>query len=101
MPHISIRELTLTAEQLESQGLDLSEKYAGIVIEDDGIGFDNSYAERIFELFQRLHGKYEYPGAGMGLAISRKIVSTHGGRLYARSTEGKGSCFYLILPKPH
>lgn len=100
-PHISIREFALTAEQLESQGLDLSEKYCGIVMEDDGIGFDNQYAERIFELFQRLHGKYEYPGAGMGLAISRKIVNTHGGKLYARAEEDKGSCFYLILPKPH
>lgn len=100
-PHISIREIALTTELLEAQGLDLSEKYGGIVVEDDGIGFDNNYAERIFELFQRLHGKYEYPGAGMGLAISRKIVQMHGGRLYARAEEGKGSCFYLILPKPH
>jgi light-regulated signal transduction histidine kinase (bacteriophytochrome) len=100
-PVISIREFALTTTVLEEQGLDVAEKYCGLVVEDNGIGFDNSYAERIFELFQRLHGKYEYPGAGMGLAISRKIVNSHGGRLYARSEGDRGSCFYLILPKPH
>jgi light-regulated signal transduction histidine kinase (bacteriophytochrome) len=100
-PLISILEMPVTTALMESQALDTAQKYCLIVVEDNGIGFDNGYAERIFELFQRLHGKYEYPGAGMGLAISRKIVTTHGGRLYAEAEEGKGSRFYLILPKPH
>jgi signal transduction histidine kinase len=69
-----------------------------IFVEDNGIGFDEKYGERIFRPFQRLHGHGEYSGTGMGLAICRKIAEKHGGNISARSTPGKGSTFIIELP---
>lgn len=69
-----------------------------ITIEDNGIGFDNQYAEQIFEVFKRLHGRERYPGTGMGLAICRKIVERHQGLIRAESMAGKGSRFIIELP---
>jgi light-regulated signal transduction histidine kinase (bacteriophytochrome) len=73
--------------------------FAKIVVEDEGIGFDEKYAERIFQVFQRLHGKSEYPGSGIGLAICKKIVENHNGYIYAKSEQGHGASFTVILPK--
>ncbi len=69
-----------------------------IAVEDNGIGFDEAYAERIFRPFQRLHGRNEYEGSGMGLAICRKIVARHGGTIAARSKPGHGAVFTFTLP---
>lgn len=69
-----------------------------IVIEDDGIGFDEKYLDRIFQIFQRLHGRNEYEGTGIGLAICRKIVERHGGSITASSTPGRGARFIVTLP---
>ena len=68
-------------------------------IEDNGIGFDEKYLDRIFTPFQRLHGRLEYEGTGMGLAICRKIVERHGGSLTAKSSIGQGATFIVLLPR--
>ncbi|HTU46744.1 MAG TPA: CHASE3 domain-containing protein [Bryobacteraceae bacterium] len=69
-----------------------------IEIADNGIGFDPKYTDRIFEVFQRLHAMGTYPGNGIGLAICRRIVEHHGGRLWAESQLGMGSKFFFTLP---
>ena len=69
-----------------------------ITVEDNGIGFDEKFRDRIFEVFQRLHGRGEYEGTGMGLAICRKIVERHGGRITAASAPGQGTTFRITLP---
>lgn len=69
-----------------------------ILVEDNGIGFDEKHAERIFGVFQRLHPRDVFPGTGIGLAICRRIVERHGGTIAARSTPGKGSTFEVLLP---
>lgn len=66
-------------------------------IQDNGIGFDQKYAERVFELFQRLENSGK-PGTGLGLAISRRIIQRHGGRIWVESEKGIGSCFFFTLP---
>lgn len=71
-----------------------------ISIEDNGIGFKQEYAERIFELFQRLHGRSEYEGTGVGLAICKKIVQNHHGFIKAHGQPGVGATFTVFLPFP-
>ena len=70
-----------------------------IFVEDNGIGFDEQFLDRIFTPFQRLHGRSAYEGTGMGLAICRKIVERHGGSITAKSKPGEGSTFIITLPE--
>ncbi|MBI4433052.1 MAG: PAS domain S-box protein [Candidatus Omnitrophica bacterium] len=72
----------------------------GVIVEDNGIGFEEKYLDRIFKPFQRLHGAARYEGSGMGLAICRKIILRHGGSITAKSAPGKGSVFTITLPTP-
>ena len=69
-----------------------------ITVVDNGIGFEEKYKEQIFRVFQRLHGRNEYAGTGIGLSICRKIVLRHGGGIEAESAPGKGSTFNITLP---
>jgi light-regulated signal transduction histidine kinase (bacteriophytochrome) len=77
-----------------------ADQYA-IVIEDNGIGFDEKYADRIFGVFQRLHGRNEYEGTGIGLSICKKIAERHDGSISAEGTPGEGAKFIVTLPTKH
>ena len=69
-----------------------------LVVEDNGIGFDQKYAEQIFTVFERLHGRSDYEGCGIGLAVCRKIARRHGGDIAASGTDGAGARFVVTLP---
>jgi signal transduction histidine kinase len=69
-----------------------------LIVEDNGIGFDIKYLDRIFQPFQRLHGRSEFEGSGIGLSICRKIVERYHGRIHADSSPNQGAKFYITLP---
>ncbi|MEP7169766.1 MAG: PAS domain S-box protein, partial [Bacteroidota bacterium] len=96
--HIKITSDIVRGEKIKIHGAIPGKNYFELKVEDNGIGFDESNAEKIFGLFYRLHRKNEYSGTGIGLAICKKIVQNHNGFIMAKSVPGKGSVFYVYLP---
>lgn len=92
-----IPEIYLTCEKISAEHLPDARDYK-ISVRDNGIGFSAEYKERIFEVFHRIHGRAEYAGSGIGLAICKRIVDAHNGSITADSVIGEGSTFTIILP---
>ncbi|MEJ0034265.1 MAG: ATP-binding protein [Bacteroidota bacterium] len=86
-------EIMITSSEIEKGGV----RFNRIKFTDNGIGFDNAYAEKIFEIFQRLHTKDRFEGTGVGLAIVKKIIAMHGGEIRGHS-DGNGATFEILLP---
>lgn len=95
---ITIDHRIIRDEEKKEHGLPLHDTFVSIEVSDNGIGFRNEHAGRIFLPFVRLNGKSEYPGSGIGLAISKTVVKNHGGIIHAQDSEGFGAKFTLILP---
>jgi signal transduction histidine kinase len=97
---ISISSTSVSPLEKQSLGLQGDKNWTRIAVMDNGIGFRQEYAEKIFKPFVRLHGKSEYPGSdGIGLAICKKVVENHGGIIYSEGKENTGATFTLILPQ--
>jgi signal transduction histidine kinase len=94
--------IKVTGELIASKSIDAlpdpSGEFCRIIVQDNGIGFDNQYAERIFEIFQRLNAQSSYEGTGIGLAITKKVIDRHNGLIHAKSEENKGTAFIMVLP---
>ena len=95
--------IEVSAEIIEGvayPNLNLSDevKYARIFVADNGIGFEQKYATKVFEIFQRLHSDEEYQGTGIGLAIVKRIITTHNGEIRVKSSLGNGAIFEIFIP---
>jgi PAS domain S-box-containing protein len=97
-PVIEISQKLLDKTEVNEEGIWPSEQYLQLNVKDNGIGFEQEYAEKIFNLFDRLHGRATYEGTGVGLAICRKIAENHGGTIKAKSAPGEGAEFTIIIP---
>lgn len=97
-PYIQISSSQATKQEKERYQLRSNKTFYVIRVKDNGIGFEQEYALKIFQIFQRLHGKAEYPGSGIGLSICKKIVENHKGIIFAEGSLEAGSEFTFILP---
>ena len=82
----------------QAEAGDMPAESCQIFVQDNGIGFEEKYLDRIFQVFQRLHGRGNYEGAGIGLAVCRRIVERHNGAITATSEPGVGTTFVVTLP---
>ena len=97
-PHIKITSETAKGIKFNNEKLLPQNKYCHITVSDNGIGFEQQYNEKIFEVFQRLHGKEQYNGTGIGLSIVKKIVENHNGIITANGNPDKGATFEIYIP---
>ena len=98
-PRIVIQSrLLLPQEIILYPQLSRFKNYYEITVQDNGIGFEQKHAEKIFTIFQRLHPKTDYEGTGIGLSLVKKIITNHGGEIHAVSSPGQGTSFHIILP---
>jgi signal transduction histidine kinase len=98
-PHIEIMYKQIAGSDVVPEiPVELSQRYHFIEISDNGIGFEQVHADRIFKIFTRLHSKEDYKGSGVGLSIVRKVIESHSGFVWATSEPEAGSSFKFILP---
>jgi light-regulated signal transduction histidine kinase (bacteriophytochrome) len=98
-PHINITSRVVTNEEIKKEArLKKETNYLQLTFSDNGIGFDQQYADRVFSIFQRLHSNSEYAGTGIGLALCKKIVENHNGLITVESELNKGTSFHIYLP---
>jgi PAS domain S-box-containing protein len=88
----------VTRQSADGGNVSLGEEFCELTVQDNGIGFDEKYLDKIFAVFTRLHGRQEYEGTGIGLAVCRRIADRHGGTITARSKPGEGATFIVHLP---
>lgn len=95
---IKIDNEIIKGSDFEEKGLSKKNKYWHLTISDNGIGFESQYSKKIFDVFQRLHGRDHYSGTGIGLAIVKKIVENHNGIISAKGELNKGAAFDIYIP---
>jgi two-component system CheB/CheR fusion protein len=95
---ISITAHALTGEEVVKYKLNIEQEFTDIIITDNGIGFEQEFADSIFNIFERLEPREKYEGTGIGLALCKKIAHMHGGKIFAESVVGEGTSFHVILP---
>jgi PAS domain S-box-containing protein len=98
-PIIELTETSVNRNDNSIPGMHKGVEFIQLTLKDNGIGFTNDMADKIFGTFTRLHAKDRYEGTGLGLALCRKIVERHKGKIYAEGIEGKGAAFHVFLPK--
>ena len=95
---INITSRNLPSEEIKKYQLNEDLAWCEILFKDNGIGFSQEYAETVFYIFERLNSRDQYEGTGIGLALCKKIVTMHGGNIFAESQENAGTVFHVILP---